>query len=275
MSQKVAEIITDKLVAMLEQGTAPWQKTWSNGSGLGSHRNLKTGSKYRGINAIMTGASGYASPYWVTLRQANELGGKVKKGEKGTSVIYLGKTEATEDKAAYSFLKYYTVFNLDQTEGLAAPVTEAPREFQPIQACADLVAKTQVRSPISHGGDRAFYRPLTDSIQMPAPESFKTPEAYYATLFHELSHATGHASRLSRDSLTTVAAFGSHEYSKEELVAEMSAAFLCGETGIEAATLQNQAAYLQGWIRVLKGDPKMAISAAAQAQKAADYIMNR
>ena len=279
---KVNEIITARIIEKLESGVAPWRKTWgSTGPTLGAHHNRLSGKAYRGINAFSTAMQGFESTEWLTFKQAKELGGSVKAGEKGTPIVYLHKGIKKDKETGLEretmALLYYTVFNLDQIEGVERKAEPTPKRspFQAIEACENVIRDTQVRTPVSHGGNRACYYPGFDKISMPRKDSFESPEAYYATLFHELGHATGHESRLNRDSLRRIAGFGSHVYSKEELIAEMTAAFLCAETGIEDATLDNSASYLQSWIKALKGDSSLLVSAAAQAQKASEYILNK
>ena len=169
-------------------------------------------------------------------------------------------------------LRYYTVFNLEQTTGIETPMEPHKQTFQPIERCEALVASMPQRPTLHHGEPRAYYRPLVDAINMPRPELFDSPEEYYSTLFHEMTHSTGHERRLNRPTLTDLCPFGSTNYSKEELVAEMGAAFLCGVCGIENRTVDNSAAYIASWLRVLKNDKQMVILAAAQAQRAADFI---
>lgn len=164
------------------------------------------------------------------------------------------------------------MFNLEQTTGIETPVDSDTPAFQPINRCETLMDTMPQRPTIHHGEARACYRPLTDVIHMPHPAWFDAPEAYYSTLFHELVHSTGHASRLNRATLTDLCPFGSTNYSKEELVAEMGAAFLCSICGIENRTVDRSAAYLASWMRVLNHDRQMVIVAAAQAQRAADSI---
>jgi len=271
----VYEIITSRIVEMLNNGTIPWRKPWNAAE---APRNLLSGKAYRGINLFMLTASAGASPYWVTYRQATELGGNVGKGAKGCPVVFwrppLKPEDGTGEEEKRGFLlRYYTVFNVDQCEGIKGPAIEA-KTFEPIEECARVVEAMQNAPSIAHGGDRAFYVPSLDAVQMPRPESFHSAAEYYSTLFHELSHSTGHASRLARKGITDGAmAFGSHDYSQEELVAEMGAAFLCGTAGIEQATLQNSSAYLASWIKRLQGDARLVITAAAQAQRAADAIL--
>jgi len=174
-------------------------------------------------------------------------------------------------------LRYYTVFNAEQCEGITVPATEGSTwaEHDPIEAAEAVQLAMPNRPTVEVGGTRACYSPSRDLVRIPELFRYEKPEEYYCTLFHELAHSTGHQSRLHREGVTGNHYFGDATYSREELVAEMAAAFLCGHTGIENATIQNSAAYLQSWIRTLRGDRKLAITAAAQAQKAADYILNR
>lgn len=173
-------------------------------------------------------------------------------------------------------LRYYRVFNLDQVTGIESPPEEEIHNpFTPIEKAEQIIQNMQNRPVIHYGGDRACYIPSRDEIHLPTRETFYSPEDLYQTTFHELAHATGHQGRLSRKGVTEKTFFGSHEYSQEELVAEFAASMLCGHAGIEQETITNSAAYIQGWLRVLKGDKRLAIIAAGQAQKAADYILNR
>lgn len=271
----VYEVITRRIVELLEQGTIPWRKPWVNGES----RNLVSGKPYRGINTLILGASRYSSPFWLTFKQALAAGGCVRTGERGAPVVFWKRPEEEEGEATESgrgfILRYYTAFNVEQCDGVKAP--EAARvAFEPIPECARIVAAMPKAPRIDHGGSQAFYMPSADRVQVPAPEAFTSAAAYYSTLFHELTHSTGHASRLARKGISDGAlAFGSHDYSREELVAEMGAAFLCGVAGIEAETLQESSAYLGNWIKALKGDSRLAVTAAAQAQKAADFVLGR
>ena len=173
-------------------------------------------------------------------------------------------------------LRYYRVFNIEQTEGIKTPEPEKAdkRKFTPIEQCEIIIDYMPNRPVIQHKFQSAWYRPSEDLINMPLPETFKSDEGYYSILFHELAHATGHESKLNRATLTDMAPFGTTNYSKEELVAEMAASMLCGETGIINRTIQNSASYIQGWLRKLRGDSRLVVQAAAQAQKAADCIRN-
>lgn len=276
----VYQIITDRIVEMLENGVAPWRKPWNYGID-GGPRNLVSKKHYQGINAFLLACSPHTSPFWMTFKQAKDMGGNVRKGEKGTPVIfwkiYEKEDESAEDgKKRLPVLRYYTVFNADQCEGIKAPkddLSEWP-EHERIERAEAIQLAMPNRPAVTYGGGRAFYRPSTDTVTVPELKRFENPEEFYSTLFHELAHSTGHQSRLNRDGVTGFNFFGDKDYSKEELIAEMTAAFLCGHCGIESATLENSAAYLQGWIKTLKGDKKLAITAAAHAQKAANYVLN-
>jgi antirestriction protein ArdC len=232
---------------------------------------------------------GYGSPYWLTYRQASELGGHVREGERGYPCFFwktYDSKETAEEKspttdvqatAAKRFVaRYYTVFSLDQCEGITsppAPVAPLPN-FEPLAECERIVAG--FAGPIIEQGKHdPCYLPLHDRVRVPAPQWFKSAEDYYATLFHELGHACGHPTRLGRFRLECVAPFASLECSKEELVAELTSAFLCAEAGIAAASIDDQTAYIAGWLRALKNDNRLIVSAAAQAEKAADFILGR
>lgn len=277
MSQKIYQMITDRIVEMLEQGTVPWQKPWK--SRAEAPKNLKSKKPYRGINSWMLYCSRFDSPYWLTYKQAQEKGGQVRKGEKGTPVIFWKEIEV-EDKDTgelkkVPMLRYYTVFNLSQIDGIEDPDADQEEifDFNPIQEAERIVHGMPKRPEIEHGYNSAFYRPSQDSIGMPNPNKFTDAHGYYSTLFHEMVHSTGHQTRLSRKEVQGLATFGSRTYAKEELVAEMGAAYLCGQTGTENRTIENSAAYIKGWLQALKNDNKMVIHAAAAAQKAADFIL--
>ena len=223
--------------------------------------------------------NGYSTHEWLTYKQAQELGGQVRKGERGTPIVFwsIRKDDESEDEksSSHAFCKTYTVFNLDQIDGLtrALPFADS-HPFEPIPAAQAIADKYLANGPtLAHGGNQPFYSPSRDLVQMPECEKWFQSERYYKTLFHELGHSTGHASRLDRK---FGGRFGSDPYAKEELVAEFTAAFLCAQCGIsnEDAEL-NTVAYIQNWIAVLKNDTRMAMSAAQKAQKAADYILDR
>lgn len=277
--------VTDRIVEMLEQGVAPWRSPIMGAGTAGHPRNLASGKPYRGVNVFLLAftawSQGYGSSYWLTFKQAKAKGGTVKKGEKSTMVVFWNQYE-TEDRETgeaktVPVLRYYRVFNAEQCEGIEIPdaSTFEPVDFAPLDACHRIVAGYPNGPTIDHGGSRAYYRPSTDSVRLPKPERFTAGEAYYATLFHELAHSTGHSSRLDRGLDTEPTPFGSPDYGREELIAEMAACFLSAGTGIHPATLANSAAYLQGWLTSLKQDKKLVIQAAGAGQKAADWILDR
>ncbi|WP_027715671.1 ArdC family protein [Desulfuromonas sp. TF] len=277
---KVYEIVTNQIMHLLEQGEIPWLKPWKSSGGA---RNLITGKPYRGINQFLLNCSPYQSPYWLTFRQIQGKFGSLKKGSKSQLIVFwkwIDKkdnddqdTESTTGKIP--LLRYYNVFNLEQTEGISHPPQETTSNpFTPIEQAEQIIENMQNRPDIQYGGDRACYSPMLDYVKLPTRESFHSPESFYATAFHELIHSTGHEKRIGRKGIADPTYFGGHAYSQEELVAEFGASMLAGIAGIEQETIENQAAYIQGWLRVLKGDKKLAIIAAGQAQRAADYILN-
>jgi antirestriction protein ArdC len=280
---KIYEMITDRIVKMLESGVAPWRKPWSGGRGRGAMpANLHSKKEYRGINIFLLSSLGFSSRFFLSFKQVEAAGGRVRKGEKGCPVIFWKRLESvdkeTGEKKEIPMLRYYTVFNLTQCEGIdpkKVPQEERPEEFDfsPIEQAEAIVAGMPKRPEITHLEQRAYYRPLTDSVNMPHRETFPITDHYYSTLFHELAHSTGAEHRLNRRQ-GSEARHMNGAYGREELVAEMTASFLCAVSGIIDNTVENSAAYLKGWIEILKGEPKMAVQAAAQAQKAADYILD-
>ena len=271
--------VTGKIVSMLEAGVVPWRSPILGQIHGGWPKNLDMGKDYRGVNVFLLAftawAKGYASAHWLTFNQARQRGGSVKKGEKSSMVVfwklYETRDERTDKLVTVPVLRYFNVFNVEQCEGITMPDAPAA-EAAPIPAAERIVNGYEGRPEIEHRGGRAYYVPKQDAVHIPSPSRFTSGEAYYATLFHELAHSTGHSSRLDRGIDTKLAPFGSPDYGREELVAEMAAAFLCGHAGITPATVENSAAYIGGWIKTLKSDNRLAIAAAGAAQKAADWI---
>jgi antirestriction protein ArdC len=268
----VYSIVTEQILKQLESGVAPWHRPWTTET----PKNLSSGRPYRGLNVFLLASNGYGSPYWLTYKQAIERGGHVRKSEHGTRIVFwkIGTREiedadgdTVERKSIV--LRYYTVFNVEQCEGIAAP--KSSPIVNPIEECERIVQQMPYPPAIEHDS-RAWYRPTIDTLGMPSRNAFNSAEEYYSTLFHELTHSTSHPKRLGREGIEKLNTFGSESYSKEELIAEMGAAMLCGVAGIERKTLSNSTAYLKSWINVLKTDSRMVVSAASQAQKAADYI---
>jgi antirestriction protein ArdC len=274
MNIRSYERITNHIVGLLEQGTVPWHKPWQVTTGL--PRNLVTKKPYRGINPFLLMASGYESPHWLTFRQAIQLGGTVKKGEKACPVVFWKPMEMTDTESGevekVPLLRLYYVFNVAQCEGLKnAPAAEA--DTFAVTKTAEIVAGMPQPPVVKHGMSHAYYSPINDIVGLPERKRFDTEDAYHATLFHELIHSTGHEKRLKRLSIMERNGFGSDPYCKEELIAELGSAFLCGQAGIVERTIDNSAAYLEGWLKRLQEDKTLIVYAAAQAQKAADFIL--
>ena len=233
---KVYDLINNRIMELLQQGTVPWRKTWNATSN--QPKNLISKKEYRGINIFMLACMPYGSQYWMTFKQCQDRGGHVRKGEKSTPVIFwkwLDRNDAGNDDAdtvavngKIPMLRYYSVFNLEQTEGIEAPPIPETiiQPFTPIERAEQIIAAMPLRPDIHYGGNQPAYSPVLDYVKMPVRESFESPEEYYATYYHELIHATGHAKRVGRKGILEPSFFGSHEYSKEELVAEMGAALL-------------------------------------------------
>jgi antirestriction protein ArdC len=284
--QDIYSRITNQIIAALEQGVKPWTQPWNAAHAAGHvSRPLRHNCQpYGGINVLTLWASAmsgsFSAPIWMTFRQAIELGGHVRKGEKGSPVVYANTiTRAETDEATgddvertVPFLKAYTVFNVEQIEGLPGhfyALAESGRN--PDERIAD--AETYfaaTRADIRHGGDSAYYSPALDYIQMPPFEAFRDAQAYYATLAHEATHWTRHATRLDRDFGRK--RFGDDGYAREELVAELGAAFLCADLGLALEDRADHAAYIGHWLAVLKDDKRAVFTAAAHAQRAIDYL---
>lgn len=266
----VYQIVTDRIIEKLEKGIAPWRRPW-NASGIAV--NWKTQKPYRGINTLLLEPGEYA-----TFNQIKEAGGKVKKGAQSDIVVFWKwlekEDEDTGEKVKIPFLRYYRVFEINsQVEGLKSKRDVVEYDHDPIEE-AEKIFKSYPESPTyTYKSGRAYYQPALDKINVPPLKDYKIPEEYYCTLFHEMIHSTGHRSRLARAGIEEVAPFGSETYSREELVAEMGAAMLCGVAGIDNSTIDNSANYIGGWLRALKDDKRLVVQAAAQAQKAADWIL--
>lgn len=271
--------ITDRIIAALEAGTIPWHKSWIGGnSGCISY---STGKPYSLLNHILLGG---VSGEYITFKQCTLAGGHIRKGEKAKPVVFWKPYETVDQDTGeitkHFYLRYYNVFHLSQCEGIsprwAVSVAHQVSDLQP-----DAAAEAIVRGYVDRSGvkltitesDQAFYRPSSDEIVVPELSQFTRLEEYYSTLFHEMTHSTGHSLRLNR--LTDVAAFGSHEYSREELCAELGSAFLVNRCGLETNySFTNSAGYLQGWLKALKEDKKLLISAAGAAEKAVNLILD-
>jgi antirestriction protein ArdC len=285
----VYEKITQRIIETLESGVIPWRKEWKTaGKSSGLPYNLLTGVAYKGANVLSLLCSPYASNGWCTYKQALEMGYQVRKGEKASPIIFWsfpdkkkrGGGETSESKSSFAFAKQYSVFNIEQLDGV--PEQLPFDDAQPFDAIAE--AETIVSAfmasashpTLAHGGSRAYFRPSTDHVQMPVQSSFISAGGYYATLFHEFIHSTGIKARCNRPELVAMTNFGDEEYSKEELTAEFGSAFLCAEAGIaNDERLANSAAYIQCWVRELKNDKTLCVRAAQLAQRAANFVMLR
>jgi antirestriction protein ArdC len=287
-AKDVYQIVSDKIIACLEQGSIPWRKSWHSATAC----NYVTGKAYRGINAFLLNMEGSEHSYYLTFKQATDLGGRIKKGAKAEMITYwnwvytdkqTGKKLSPEqcrstpanrvNKAA--FLKYYHVFNVSDTEGIEFSFPQPTQRPLPekLAVCEQLIKSIPNPPAIQFGGQEAFYSPTLDRVTMPHIKHFESAEFYYSVFFHELVHATGHHKRLARKAEGQQNRFGSELYSKEELIAELGACFLCAFTEIEQQTLENSAAYIQNWLQVLKDDKRFIVEAAGKAQQAADYLM--
>jgi antirestriction protein ArdC len=277
--------ITDKIIADLEVGVRTWMKPWNAGNTAGRiTRPLRhNGMPYSGINILMLWAEGvsqgFSSPMWMSFRQATQLHAHVKKDEKGSLVVYANSITRTEQSASgedsereIHYMKGYTVFNVEQVEGLPAYYYQQPDvKTTPVERIgyAEEFFKA-TKAEIRYRGDRAYYSFDGDYIQMPVIEAFRDAESFYATLAHESAHWTKHSSRLERDFGRK--SWGDEGYAREELVAELSSAFLCADLGVTPVVRDDHASYIATWLTVLKNDKRAIFSAAAHAQKAVDFL---
>ena len=279
--------ITGRIISALEQGVRPWVQPWSlKHSAAPVSRPLRhNGTPYTGINVLALWCTsverGYIAPIWMTFRQAIELGAHVRKGESGTLVVYANSFKVAEDNKGddgeeaereVHYLKGYTVFNVEQIDGLppqyATQATPPPPNASARIAQAERLAASS-QATIRHGGGRAFYAPQADVLQMPPFEAFRDAESYYATLLHELTHWTAHGSRLARELSKR---FGDAAYAAEELIAELGAAFLCADLGVTLEPRDDHASYVAVWLKVLRNDQRAIFTAASQAQRAVQFL---
>lgn len=265
--------VSDRIIAQLENGVIPWQKPWIACGKAVSHT---TGKAYSLLNQMLLGKPGE----YLTFAQCQKEGGRVKKGEKSQMVVFWKfieqEDEETHEKKQVPFLRYYSVFHIDQCEGLVAKYDKPLPNTANANEAAESIIATYVQKSgvkvIHERGDRAYYRPSADRVVLPCIEQFAETAEYYSTAFHELTHSTGHASRLNR--LEKTAFFGTEAYSKEELIAEIGAAKLVNAAGLETShSFRNSAAYIQNWLKVLRDDKRFIVSAAGKAEKAVALIL--
>ncbi len=270
-------IINNMIMDKLKNGKMPWKQTWND---YGPARNYVSKKAYRGINAMILSNTEFEYPLFPTFLQVKELGGFIKKGSKSIEVIYW-KTLEFEDEEKVKripYLRYYNVFNVECVEDIKLKL---PTKYvnDPIDMCETIINDMPSRPVIEHRGDKPHYNWMEDRVNVPNRDNFILSDEYYATLFHELAHSTGHTSRLNRDTCMKPAVYGSRDYCKEELVAEVATSFLCGEAGISNNTIDNSSAYIQFWVErlthMLREDDKGFVRASALAQKATDFIRDR
>lgn len=287
----IRQEITDKIIKMIEDGGLEVGKRWTKSAASGFPLNAKTGAAYRGVNVLILWAealeAGYSANAWMTYKQAAELGAQVRKGEKGVKAVYFemvhSKSEQNKEPSAdgeenkgglFPMSKAFTLFNIAQIDGLPEVLVKKYNEkiersaFNPIAEADRILINSG--AVINHGGNHAFYRPAVDAIQLPEREAFASPENYYATALHELTHWTGHTSRLARDFSDR---FGDGAYAFEELIAELGAAFVVGNLGFIDVTIENHASYIDSWLKVLRNDKTAIFSACKQAWLASDFIL--
>jgi len=282
--------VTDSILGMLDKGIIPWRKPWVGDSVALPLR--ATGTPYRGINVWTLGFTameqGFTSPVWATFKQIKKWGGSVQKGQKGSDAVYfdikdyevIDEATGKAEKKRSFFLRFHSVFNLDQTKYCELPASLEELVTQPKaegagtdDQCEALISDFRKIGPkVAHKGNSATYNPRADLCTMPSKASFESTSGYYSTLFHEYSHSTGHSSRLDRKEVGTET-FGQGGYGKEELVAEFSASYLSALAGIDRETVKNSAAYIQHWRKAIEADSRLVVQAAASAQKASDFIL--
>ena len=270
----VYEKVTKLIIDRLEAGVIPWRMPWKVAGGM--PQNLVSKKIYRGFNFHYLRSFGFDQPYFLSFKQAKDLGGHVKKGAKSIEVIFWKMREHVNTAGEVDripMLRYYRVFHINDVEGIdmsKIPQLEShDHDFTPIEACENLIENWKDKPLIETGKTRACYIPSQDVVHMPDPRTFFEDSEYFSALFHELTHSTGHSKRLKRDILNS---YGTVNYAFEELVAELGASYLCALCGIENKTIDNSAAYIQSWLRRLKDDNKFFVNAASKAQHATDYI---
>ncbi|MCR8966138.1 zincin-like metallopeptidase domain-containing protein [Brevibacillus halotolerans] len=276
---KVYGIITNKIIKLLEEGVVPWRKPWNS---IGLAVNWVTQKPYRGINTMLLEPGEYA-----TKKQIKNAGGKIKEKEKGHMIVFWTWLDVNDDEESNAdldsettkkipYIRYYKVYEINtQCEGLLSKRKDKEvYDHNPIEEAEAIIKGYKNAPTIKFGHNRASYSPLFDLIRIPSMCDFKSVEEFYSTLFHECLHSTGRRTRLNRSGVIGKIIYGSEIYSREELIAELGAAMLCGVCGIDNSTIENSASYISSWLRKLEDDPKLIIQAAAQAQKGVDLILD-
>ncbi len=275
----VYALVTNRIIELLEAGTIPWRKPWTE---KGLPQNLISKRYYRGINLMLLNSLDFSNNLFLTWKQLKTISASVKKGEKGTLVVFTKMVEQEVIKDGKptiekrSVLRYYKVFNIDQcTDIPSAFLLTEGKHNEPMQEYARIVSEMKDPPKIVHKEAKAFYDPGKDIINMPKLKSFESSEAYYDTLYHELIHSTGHAKRLNRKGIVENYDFGTEIYSEEELIAEIGACYLKSYTGIPIADLHNNASYIAEWLKVLKNNQRFIVIASARSQQAVEYILSK
>jgi antirestriction protein ArdC len=278
--------VTDKIIAALESGAIPWQQPWKSAY----PENLFSGKPYRGINVLLLSIAAMSNewndPRFATFKQISEHGGRVLKGAKSVTIVFAKSCYTKFDPARHSgkpdekgmiqfpIWKPYHLFNIAQTAGLEKYKDQEAAEFVELPQAEDVIANMPMRPEIKFGGNEAYYALKDDFVQLPTKTTFATVAGFYQTEFHELAHATGHKSRLGRFSESTDMRFGSGDYSREELIAELCSAFLMAHCGMDMI-IENSAAYIKSWLGALQADKSMVMASAGKAQKAFDFIIGK
>jgi antirestriction protein ArdC len=279
ITRDVYAIVTNLIIQKLENGIIPWKQPWRD---IGVPRNLITQRPYRGMNLLLLSSLCYEQNEFLTFNQVQDLGGRVKKGEKAHLVVLWVWIDDNSNKRMQDvkgrkipLLRYYFVFNVTQCTGLPKRVVQLEtKQNDPIERCEEIVRAMPNPPKIVHNENEAYYHPLADFINMPKIQMFESSQSYYSTLFHELIHSTGYEGRLNRKELVEQTNFGSELYSIEELTAEIGSCYMTSYAGIAMKDLDNSVAYLQGWLKRLQDDNRLIVYASAHAQKAVDYILN-
>ena len=277
---KVLDAVVSQIIERIEAtGVLPWQRPWRSAN---QPMNMEYKNAYSGLNRWSCILAGYTSPFWLTFPQIRKFGGKIKKGNQHTKIMKVALIEkkrknAQGEEEVYARwtqpVKYYKMWNLEQTEGIEAPEVADDGSFEPIKACEDVVKGFTDAPAVVFGGSKASYNLKKDEIEIPKKEAFISPEEFYNTLFHEYAHATGHSSRLNRRTLVENANFGTETYGKEELVAELTASMLCGHCNVEQKTINNSSAYISGWLNKMRAEPRMLMASAGMAEKAFKHVV--
>ena len=277
--QSIYKMVTSSIIRHLERGVVPWKQPWISGQ----PRNLLTGNVYKGVNPWILTASAseqeFTSRHWLGFNQAKKLGGHVRKGEASTLIIFFKPVEklvenedGEQEKKTIPILQYHRVFNIQQIEGISDPDSDQITNHDPLPAAEQIVEGMPNRPPIKTGNPPPCYDPNTDEVKLPPRSQFLSGEGFFETAFHELAHSTSHPTRLNRQNVGK-ARFGGQDYAHEELIAELSASYLCGVAGILPQTVENEAAYIASWLQALRADSRLIVRASSAAQRAADFIL--